>query len=104
LSAYNAREFHHIYPKAYLGKQGSHFHEANVIANICMITAADNKDISDSNPVDYFPKIPMAIRSDIFDRALVPPEFRDGSKVYVDFVKARAALLAKRAEALIHAS
>jgi hypothetical protein len=34
LSAYNAREFHHIYPKAYLGTQGIQFHEANVIANI----------------------------------------------------------------------
>lgn len=103
LSAYNAREFHHIYPKAYLGKQGIHFHEANVIANICMLTAADNKDISDLNPVDYFPKVPEAIRGDIFDRALVPSEFRDGSKVYADFVKARAKLLAEKAEELIKA-
>ena len=54
LSAYNARQFHHIYPKGYLGNQGISFHEANVIANICMLTASDNNEISDKAPRDYF--------------------------------------------------
>ncbi len=103
LSAYNAREFHHIYPKGYLGNQGIHFHEANIIANICMLTASDNKQISDTNPAEYFPKIPSQIREEVFTRALVPAEFWGGSKVYADFIKARAYLLAREASALIQA-
>jgi len=103
LSAYNAREFHHIYPKGYLGTQGIHFHEANVIANICMLTASDNKEISDGNPLDYFPKIPAEIRDDVLSRALVPQEFRGGSRPYSDFIKKRAIGLALKASNLINA-
>ena len=101
LAAYNAREFHHIYPKAYLGGQGIPFHEANVIANICMLTASDNNTISDRAPQDYFPEIPVGIRTDAFDRALVPTEYRTGTRVYADFIKARAAALAEKASDLI---
>jgi hypothetical protein len=101
LSAYNAREFHHIYPKAYLGKLDITFHEANVIANICFLTSSDNKTISDSNPSDYFSHIPKEIREDVFDRALVPAPYRDGSKTFADFIGARAELLAVEAQKLI---
>lgn len=101
LAAYNAREFHHIYPKAYLGGQGIPFHESNVIANICMLTAADNNTISDRAPSAYFPDIPVDIRADVFDRALVPAEDRSGTRVYADFVKARASALATKASDLI---
>jgi hypothetical protein len=101
LSAYNARQFHHIYPKAYLGVQGIPFHEANVIANICMLTAADNIAISDRNPSDYFLAISEDFRSEVLDRALVPPEDRAGSRLYADFVAARATVLASEAGALI---
>jgi hypothetical protein len=101
LAAYNAREFHHIYPKAYLGGQGIPFHEANVIANICMLTASDNKLISDRAPQDYFPEIPVGILKDVFDRALVPTEDRGGTRVYADFIKCRAVALADKANDLI---
>ena len=98
LAAYNAREFHHIYPKAYLGGQGIPFHEANVIANICMLTSSDNNTISDRAPQDYFPEIPVGIRTDVFDRALVPTEDRAGTRVYADFIKARAVALADKSQ------
>lgn len=101
LSAYNAREFHHIYPKAYLGAQGIQFHEANVIANICMLTASDNKIISGRAPQDYFSEVPEQILKDVFDRALIPHEDRAGARVYADFRKARADALATKANDLI---
>lgn len=101
LSAYNARQFHHIYPKAHLGAIGISFHEANVIANICMLTAADNNSISDAAPHDYFAKIDSAYKSDVFDRALIPASMRDGTKPFKDFVAARAGQLAQAAERLI---
>lgn len=101
LSAYNSRQFHHIYPKAYLGANGIGFHEANVIANICMLTASDNNSISDKAPHIYFPGIDTAYKADVFDRALVPAEMRNGDKPFSDFVDSRAALLAHSAEHLI---
>jgi hypothetical protein len=101
LSAYNARQFHHIYPKAFLGSLGIAFHEANVIANICMLTAADNNDIRDCDPREYFASIPDLIRDDVFTRALIPVDFRDGSKTYSDFLEARANMLAEKASELI---
>jgi hypothetical protein len=101
LSAYNARQFHHIYPKGHLGGQGIPFHEANVVANICMLTAADNNEISDGDPREYFARISPALRDTVFDRALIPATFRDGSKPYVDVVAVRAAALASKATTLI---
>lgn len=101
LSAYNARQFHHIYPKAFLATKGLQFHESNVVANICMLTASDNNAISDQDPADYFPAVPKAILEDVMTRALVPKEFWNGDRSYSDFIVDRAELLAQRAEALI---
>jgi hypothetical protein len=94
LAAYNAREFHHIYPKAALLKAGIPFHEANMIANICMLSAADNNSISDTEPKDYFTKVKPAVKEVAFRRALIPEPFWPGTKVYADFVDARALQLA----------
>lgn len=103
LSAYNARQFHHIYPKAFLGTLGIPFHEANVIANVCLLTASDNNAISDKDPKDYFPTIPAHLRKNIFASALVPKGegFEDGSKPYAQFVEARASVLAAAAAELV---
>jgi hypothetical protein len=101
LSAYNARQFHHIYPKAFLGEAGIPFHEANVIANICMLTADDNVTISDEDPASYIAKMPMPDRDDILARALVPAAHRTLSTPFAEFVAARAELLAQEATKLI---
>ena len=101
LSAYNAREFHHIYPKAYLAARGIQFHEANVIANICMLSSTDNKAISDSKPEDYFNQVPPNIKTEAFNKALIEQPFWDGTKLYADFVQARAVRLSMAASALI---
>jgi hypothetical protein len=101
LSAYNARQFHHIYPKAFLNAKSIHFHEANVIANICMLTASDNNFIDDADPAKYFPKVPAQIRNDVFARALIPKAFRKGEKSYSDFINARSMDMALAATSLI---
>ena len=101
LAAYNARQFHHIYPKAMLAAQGIPFHESNVIANVCMLTAGDNNTISDKDPRNYFGEVPPAIRQPVFQAALVPELFRDGSRPFAEFVKERSDLLASKAADLI---
>lgn len=103
LAAYNAREFHHIYPKAFLAGKGIPFHESNIIANVCMLTSHDNNAISDSDPADYFPKIPKELKDGVFAAALVPTEFTEGNLPYAEFAQKRAAALATAAEGLIAA-
>lgn len=101
LAAYNARQFHHIYPKAHLAKLGIPFHESNIIANICMLSASDNNKIGDDSPQDYLPKISSEVREKAFPRALIPAEFYAGDKPYADFIKSRAEILARLAEEAI---
>ena len=97
MSAYNAREFHHIYPKAYLATKGVTFHEANVIANVCMLSSADNGSISDKDPADYITRIPKTKRKAIFKSALLPDLTFDGAAEYADFIESRADFLATAA-------
>ncbi|MEO6563429.1 MAG: DUF262 domain-containing protein [Nitrosospira sp.] len=101
MSAYNAREFHHIYPKSFLASLGIGFHEANVIANVCLLTSSDNRIISDRDPGDYFSSIPPELKHQIFSSALIPLDVTDGSKPYVEFLNLRADMLAAAASHLI---
>jgi hypothetical protein len=101
MAAYNSREFHHIYPKGYLAGVGILFHESNVIANICFLTSADNREISDSSPSDYMMKIPAALKAQIAESALIPLDALDGSKPYGEFLLSRAKALATIASKLI---
>ena len=101
MSAYNAREFHHIYPKAHLAGQSIPFNQSNVIANICLLQSADNRAISDESPAAYMARIPPAHLEAIAEGAIIPKDFLDGSKPYAEFVKQRADLLAATAQSLI---
>jgi hypothetical protein len=101
MSAYNAREFHHIYPKGFLATQGIPFHQSNVIANVCLLTSADNRKISDENPATYMPRIPSEQLKVIADGALIPRDMLDGAKTFADFINARAQVMAETAESLV---
>jgi len=101
LAAYNAREFHHIYPKGFLATQGIVFHQSNVVANICMLVAADNNAISDDSPAKYFNNIAPDVVANTFPKALIPPTAYQGTLPYAKFVKERAELLATKASEAI---
>lgn len=101
LSAYNARQFHHIYPKAHLSNKGISFHEANVIANICFLSASENNAISDRDPEQYFKEIPADQACAIFDGALIPNEARDGKLSFEKFIELRAIALANIGQKLL---
>jgi hypothetical protein len=55
LSSYNKKQFHHVYPRAYLKKNKSQIND-NLVINICMLAAAANNEVSDSNPNLYLPQ------------------------------------------------
>lgn len=101
LSAYNARQFHHIYPKGYLNTLGISFHSANVIANICFLSASENNEISDTSPEEYFLNIPQEQADDIFNSAVIPLKSRDGKLDFEEFVQTRSDELKVRAQSLI---
>ena len=101
MAAYNAREFHHIYPKGFLADVGVGFHEANVIANICLLTAADNNNIRDRSPADYFGTVPADHKERAFRAAMIPESAADGSQPFGEFVGLRARALKEAALALI---
>lgn len=101
LSAYNARQFHHIYPKGYLNKEDFSFHEANVISNICFLSAQENNTISDKNPQKYFGDIPSDQADAIFDAAVIPQKARNGKLPFKEFVELRSEALIKIGEELM---
>jgi hypothetical protein len=56
LSAFNKKQYHHVYPRAFL-KRSKETLDDNLLANICMLSAAANLKISDDEPSDYIPAI-----------------------------------------------
>lgn len=97
LSAYNKKQFHHVFPRAHLRRIQTLMND-NLVINICMISAAGNNAISDSDPSTYLPNIQASHgqnADDIFSSNLLPiPSTFDYSKAtYEDFLRARAQLV-----------
>jgi hypothetical protein len=63
LSAYNRKQFHHIYPKAHLARSGEDAKQ-NSLMNICMLAASENNWISDQNPSQYLPDLGSKLGQD----------------------------------------
>lgn len=106
LSAYNKKEYHHVYPRAYLkavGESGA----ANCLANIVMLTSASNKKISDRPPNKYVPEIAgaLGIETDqVFHSNLLPApsEFDYARNGFHDFLDARGELLTRHVAELVN--
>lgn len=54
LSKYNRKQFHHIFPNAFLKNQGFPIYKIFSITNFCFLPADSNKKISMKSPSDYF--------------------------------------------------
>ncbi len=97
LSQFNKKQFHHIFPKAYLGKSGE-VHDSNSILNVCMLTASENNSVSDSNPNQYLPECIQRLANSaesIFASNLLPSplKFDYGTCTYSTFLGAREGIL-----------
>jgi hypothetical protein len=53
LALANELQFHHFFPKNWLMTQGTPYEDANVLANIAMLTAISNQMIADQPPAAY---------------------------------------------------
>lgn len=58
LQAYNRQGFHHMYPRAMLRKDGISQNSISCLANICILSRADNNKISRKRPSDYLSLMP----------------------------------------------
>ena len=99
LSSYNKKQFHHIFPRAYLKRIGASTSD-NLVINICMIAAAGNNAISDSDPNKYLPECSAKLGDDgdeVFSSNLLPkPSAFDYSHAtYEGFLKVRAQLVSE---------
>jgi len=86
-------QFHHIFPKALLKKEGI-TRKADDIANLCFISGRMNRKISDKSPETYLPDIIAKAGTTPFDAQCIPlnEELRSVDR-YDDFLKERRKLI-----------
>lgn len=94
-------ERHHLFPKAYLASIGiTGTTRTNQIANFAFVEWADNIDISDTKPAEYFSDrfaaLPPADREQAAFWHALPPEWEHMD--YAEFLRARRLRIAKVVE------
>lgn len=90
-------QFHHIFPKAYLKKQGYSSREADDIANLSFISGKTNRRISDKAPANYLEEYVEKSGKASFSKQCIPlnSELLLGT-AYKDFLALRRELIATR--------
>ncbi|MEN4139702.1 GmrSD restriction endonuclease domain-containing protein [Serratia marcescens] len=95
LSSYNRKEYHHIFPNAFLKRAGYSTNEIFSVANFCFLSSASNKKISNKKPSEYFKKV---VRQDkiheILESNAIPFDLSIIDKDdYPNFLQKRASLI-----------
>lgn len=90
-------QFHHIFPKALLKRNGFSAREADDIANLAFIGGKTNRSISDKSPAEYLPALMQTTGKEIFTRQCIPtnPELL-APEVYKQFLTERRKLISQR--------
>lgn len=102
LSQGNRKEFHHIFPKAYLKSLGDSFkdEQINCLANFSILSRADNNKIKDQPPSKYRTEMPSNEQSlkDILATHFCSIDMFDDD--YQRFIESRAELLVNKVKEL----
>ncbi len=95
LSEYNAKEYHHIFPRAFLKTKDIETNEINSLCNFCFLPADSNKKIAGKSPSDYmFDTVPSSAYSKILNSNLMPLKKVIYQKnQYASFLEERATLI-----------
>lgn len=107
LSWSNDKEYHHFFPKDFLGHQGVSKGKANALANIILLSSASNIAISNRAPSDYLNEIINSVGYEELVRraslSLVPEVAIQAALAddYEEFLRLRAAELHRIALALV---
>ena len=97
LSVYNKKQFHHIFPEAFLRRTQPNV-ERNYLLNFCMLAAAENNLVGDKDPQQYMPFAIEALggKADrVFSSNLLPmpSEYDYASASLESFMKARVPII-----------
>jgi len=103
LSAYNRKEYHHVFPHAFLRKRGVSTEKINSLCNFCFLPSGSNKKISQREPADYiFKLVPEDSRKQIFESNLMPLRMEIYStNDYDQFIGQRAELIVQYFDSLV---
>lgn len=94
VSKKSAVERHHLFPRAYLEKQGIvGVSRINQIANLCYVEWPENIDISDTPPAEYWPKYAKQFTAQDLRHHALPDGWE--SMGYEPFLEARRRLMAE---------
>lgn len=95
LSQFNSKQYHHIFPKAFLKREEYSNNEINRMVNFCILPADSNRRISDKEPSDYFVNIiPESKRDQILKSNLMPSDMSIyTANVYTEFYPARTRII-----------
>ncbi len=96
----NKKEFHHIYPKAFLNSIGVENRSVNSLVNFCVLAKADNNQLGGGPPSQYRTKMPSdEITEQILRKALCPADiFHDD---FAKFITERSQILINKANSLM---
>lgn len=103
LSGFNRKEYHHIFPKAFLKKRGIATDKINALCNFCFLPAGSNKKISQKQPSDYiFNLVPEINRKQILESNIMPLRMEVYSEDnYDEFISMRADLVGQLVDSLV---
>jgi len=99
LMAYNRREFHHCFPRAFLSGQDREADEINLLANFVFLSAQDNKTLGGVAPSEYRQKMDPAHVPSILETALCPDSLFGDDYDY--FIKERSERLLDAAKKMM---
>lgn len=102
LSQYIRKEFHHVFPQAFLKTRGLSTEKIFCVLNFCFLSSDSNKKISRKAPSDYFFSIiPTEEYTTILNSNLLPVSkdiYKDDN--YEDFIEKRANLFITKLDEL----
>ncbi len=103
LSAYNRKEYHHLFPAAFLRKRGTASDKISNTCNFCFLPSASNKRISQKEPADYiFTLTPEGARKEILESNLMPLRMETYSNNDFDaFIGQRAELIVQYFDSIV---
>lgn len=103
LSNYNRKEYHHIFPNAYLKAKGISTERINTLCNFCFLPSSSNKKISKKAPSEYVKSVvPEKKRREIFESNLMPLRIETYDlDDYERFLQERAEVIVQHFNALV---
>lgn len=103
LAQYNRKEYHHIFPEAFLKNRGVSVDRIYSVLNFCFLSSDSNKAISKKSPSDYFfTLIPQDTFSEIVSSNLIPLKkdiYQDND--YDAFLDNRASFVLSKLDSLL---